>query len=127
MPIFNLGFNVSSNFAGCATAGQTATLVPANILFIIDRSGSMNCNLPPITASADCEAMAAKKDPNSPSKWEVVRDALKKATRPTRHDQRGHHLLQQRQHLRRAVEAQRGHLQRSTQASSTRSRGASTR
>jgi hypothetical protein len=79
MPIFNLGSNVSSTFAGCATAGQTAALVPANILFIIDRSGSMNCNLPPITSSADCEAMATKKDSSSPSKWEVVRDALKKA------------------------------------------------
>ncbi|HVW25764.1 MAG TPA: vWA domain-containing protein [Polyangiaceae bacterium] len=79
MPVFNLGSSVSSNFAGCATSGAMASLLPANILFIIDRSGSMNCNLPPITSSADCEMTAAKKDPSSPSKWEVVRDALKQA------------------------------------------------
>ena len=79
-PIFTLGNSpVSSTLAGCATAGKTASLVPANLLFVIDRSGSMNCNLPPITSSADCEAMAAKKDPSSPSKWEVVRNSLKKA------------------------------------------------
>jgi len=79
MPVFNLDPNLSSNFASCATAGKTASLLPANILFVIDRSGSMNCNLPPITSSADCETTAAKKDPSSPSKWEVVRDALKQA------------------------------------------------
>ena len=79
-PIFSIkDAGLSSNFAGCATSGKTASLLPANILFIIDRSGSMNCNLPPITTSAECEATAAKKDPNSPSKWQVVHDALKSA------------------------------------------------
>jgi hypothetical protein len=79
-PIFNIkDAGLSTNFAGCATSGKTAALLPANILFIIDRSGSMNCNLPPLTSSAECEASAAKKDPSSPSKWEVVRDALKTA------------------------------------------------
>jgi hypothetical protein len=80
VPIFNVGGSgVSTNLVGCATSGKTASLLPANILFIIDRSGSMNCNLPPITDSAECEASATKKDANSPSKWEVVRDALKSA------------------------------------------------
>jgi hypothetical protein len=51
--------------------------LPANLLFVIDRSGSMNCNLPPITSSADCESLSAKKDQSLPSKWEIVRDALK--------------------------------------------------
>jgi hypothetical protein len=52
-----------------------------NVLFLIDRSGSMNCNLPPITASDACEAMSppAKVDPASPSKWEVISDVLGQA------------------------------------------------
>jgi hypothetical protein len=79
-PIFNIkDAGLSANLAGCATSGKTASLLPANILFIIDRSGSMNCNLPPITSSAECEASATKKDPSSPSKWDLVRDALKTA------------------------------------------------
>jgi hypothetical protein len=64
---------------GCAKASATATLVPANILFIIDRSGSMNCNLPPITTSAECETTPTQKDTTKPSKWQVVRDSLKQA------------------------------------------------
>jgi hypothetical protein len=49
-----------------------------DVLFVIDRSGSMNCNLPPITASSDCEAMSppAKVDPAQPSKWEIITQAL---------------------------------------------------
>jgi hypothetical protein len=70
---------VDPSLAGCATASATATLLPANLLFIIDRSGSMNCNPPPTTTSAQCEQTATKVDPNSPSKWETVRDALKTA------------------------------------------------
>ncbi len=70
---------LSSQFGGCATASATATLIPANLLFVIDRSGSMNCNAPPITSSADCEASATKAQANSPSKWETVRDSLKQA------------------------------------------------
>lgn len=49
-----------------------------SVLFVIDRSGSMNCNLPPITASADCEALSppAKVDATQPSKWEVITQTL---------------------------------------------------
>ncbi|HVW28695.1 MAG TPA: vWA domain-containing protein [Polyangiaceae bacterium] len=49
-----------------------------SVLFVIDRSGSMNCNLPPITASADCEALSppAKVDVTQPSKWEVITQTL---------------------------------------------------
>lgn len=38
----------------------------------------MNCNLPPITASADCENMSppAKVDMTAPSKWEVISSTI---------------------------------------------------
>lgn len=62
----------------CVSTGTIeASLRPANLLFLIDRSGSMNCNLPPLTNSADCEATAERTDATQPSKWEIVRDALK--------------------------------------------------
>ena len=49
-----------------------------SVLFLIDRSGSMNCNLPPTTASAECEAMSppAKVNQTEKSKWEVVSEVL---------------------------------------------------
>lgn len=52
-----------------------------SVLFLIDRSGSMNCNLPPTTASADCEAMSppAKVNEAEKSKWEVVSEVLGKS------------------------------------------------
>jgi len=37
----------------------------------------MNCNLPPATSSSDCEAKPERVDPTRPSKWEMIRDALK--------------------------------------------------
>jgi hypothetical protein len=49
------------------------------MLFLIDKSGSMNCNPPPTTTSADCEAKPQKADTTLPSKWEIIRDALKTA------------------------------------------------
>jgi hypothetical protein len=62
---------------GCVSTDTiTATLLPPNILFLIDRSGSMNCNLPDVTSSADCERSAARADPMQPSKWELVKAAL---------------------------------------------------
>jgi hypothetical protein len=64
-------------FPECVTTGTiTASLRPTNILFLIDRSSSMNCNLPPATSSEACERSPAKAVANAPSKWEVVRVAL---------------------------------------------------
>jgi hypothetical protein len=64
---------------GCAYAAVESTLLPANMLVVLDRSGSMNCNLPPITQSADCEANPVQVDTTQPKKWEVVVGALKDA------------------------------------------------
>src|SRR5262245_12705446 len=45
----------------CVTTGTIeASLRPTNLLFLIDRSASLNCNLPPITSSAECEQTPQK-------------------------------------------------------------------
>jgi hypothetical protein len=69
----------ANDSGGCASSTIKAEIIPANMLFVIDRSGSMNCNLPPITSSSDCEAKPDRADPMRPSKWEIIRDALKSA------------------------------------------------
>jgi hypothetical protein len=60
----------------CASETIQADRAEATMLFLIDRSGSMNCNVPPIQSSTDCEATPAKADPNEPSKWEITSTAL---------------------------------------------------
>lgn len=60
----------------CAANAVQATLKPANILFLIDRTGSMNCNAPPTQTTQECEVAPKKKDPAQPSKWETTRDAF---------------------------------------------------
>jgi hypothetical protein len=47
-----------------------------NILFLIDRSGSMQCNPPPTTDSNACEFFPTRADPNMPSKLEIVQQAM---------------------------------------------------
>jgi hypothetical protein len=64
---------------GCATATVQAELLPSNLLFVIDRSGSMACNPPPTTASAACESDPKRADTSKPSKWEITKTALKSA------------------------------------------------
>jgi hypothetical protein len=65
----------------CATSAQEAVLIPANLLFLIDRSGSMNCNPPEgdATLNAECALNPVQQDLSKPSKWEVTRDALRGA------------------------------------------------
>jgi hypothetical protein len=64
---------------GCAVASVKSEFVPANILVVLDRSGSMNCNLPPITDSTACEKNPVQSDMTQPTKWAVVKKALKDA------------------------------------------------
>jgi hypothetical protein len=68
-----------SGVMGCAVASVKSDLVPANILVVLDRSGSMNCNLPPLTDSAACEKNPIQSDATQPTKWAVVKKALKDA------------------------------------------------
>ncbi|MEZ4232055.1 MAG: VWA domain-containing protein [Polyangiaceae bacterium] len=65
--------------AGCAFDKVTGDRVPANMLFVIDRSGSMNCNPPPTQTSAQCENSPQKQDQSLNSKWEDTRIALEAA------------------------------------------------
>ncbi len=61
---------------GCAKATMTANIKPAVMLFLIDRTGSMNCNAPPTQTSAECAASPVKKVAAEPSKWETTFDAF---------------------------------------------------
>jgi len=62
----------------CAATSQAARLTPANLLFVIDKSGSMNCNPPEgdEALNAMCADFPRKEDPSLPSKWEVASSAL---------------------------------------------------
>src|SRR5262245_1587557 len=60
-------------------ANPTGCTKPQNILFLIDRSGSMQCNPPPITDSRACERLPATQDPTMPSKLQIVEMALSTA------------------------------------------------
>ena len=65
--------------SGCAKETQLVPLLPpapSNILFVIDRSGSMACNPPPLTGSEACERDPKRADPQQPSKWELTSQAL---------------------------------------------------
>jgi hypothetical protein len=66
---------------GSACAGNVVegTRSPSIVLFVIDRSGSMTCNPPPLQDSARCESRPEPADPNQPSKWSVVSKAIKQA------------------------------------------------
>lgn len=65
--------------AACAASVQAAKRAPANLLFIVDRSGSMSCNPPPTQTSANCEQFPRPQNPAAPTKWTITRDALKNA------------------------------------------------
>jgi hypothetical protein len=77
----NTGGNIGDamDTDGCAKATLTADLRPADLLFLIDRTGSMNCNAPPIQTTEQCEISPKKADTSKPSKWETTRDGLKAA------------------------------------------------
>jgi len=57
----------------CAEEEEDADLIPANLLFVVDKSGSMNCNEPSVDPLC---SSPAKVDMNSDSKWEITQKAL---------------------------------------------------
>ena len=60
--------------AGCKATTYRSEELPASVLFLVDRSGSMRCNAPPLQASADCGIEAL--DDSMPSKWDITVEAL---------------------------------------------------
>jgi hypothetical protein len=65
--------------SNCARETELVPLLPplpSNILFVIDRSGSMACNPPPRTSSGACELDPKRADPQLASKWELTSQAL---------------------------------------------------
>ncbi|HEX7668408.1 MAG TPA: VWA domain-containing protein [Polyangiaceae bacterium] len=54
----------------CGSSSYKSTLIPSNILFIVDRSGSMNCNL--TTATDACEANPVTADAAQPTRWSSI-------------------------------------------------------
>jgi Mg-chelatase subunit ChlD len=62
--------------SGCARFQTQTETLPANILFVIDRSGSMTCNPPPTTDSETCENTFMRTSLNEPTKWEIIQRAL---------------------------------------------------
>jgi len=73
------GFTPVMRNESCAFAAYQSKLLPSNLLFLVDRSGSMNCNLPPITDSATCEKTATTADSTKPTKWSVITSAMSQA------------------------------------------------
>lgn len=65
----------------CATSTTTAQTTHANLLFVLDRSGSMQCNPPEGDEALNeiCKTTPIKQDPTLPSKWEVTHAALREA------------------------------------------------
>lgn len=64
---------------GCKKNMFIRDLMPTNLLFVVDRSGSMLCNPPPITSSEQCEIDGLRQDPNMPTKWQLISSALASA------------------------------------------------
>jgi hypothetical protein len=60
----------------CAHSTVESNLVPANILFVVDRTGTMACNPPPTTDSESCETTPQRANTALPSKWEITSQAL---------------------------------------------------
>ena len=66
------------NKSGCTAQNYRSTELTANVLFVLDRSGSMACNPPPLQDSVSCENNPLPVDRTKPSKWQITVDALGK-------------------------------------------------
>ena len=63
--------------AECVSATYKSQLLPASILFIVDRSGTMLCN--PTTPPAMCESNPVTLDTTQPTKWGIIVASLSRA------------------------------------------------
>jgi hypothetical protein len=72
--------DVTTIDSGCATSTTRGLLRPSNLLFVLDRSGSMACNLPEDgQSSQNCSAFPAAQFPDRPSKWDLTRESVLQA------------------------------------------------
>jgi hypothetical protein len=62
--------------ATCSAKTYASEQVPSSILFVVDRSGSMDCNAPPVQTVESCNQVAKRQDPSQPSRWETTVNAL---------------------------------------------------
>ena len=62
--------------ATCAAQSFVSPQLPASVLFVVDRSGSMTCNAPPVQSVESCNLDPKRLDPSAPSRWEITTDAL---------------------------------------------------
>ncbi|HEY5955939.1 MAG TPA: vWA domain-containing protein [Polyangiaceae bacterium] len=66
--------------SGCATSTTRGQLRPSNLLFVLDRSGSMACNLPEDgQSSQSCGTFPVALFPDRPSKWDLTRNSVVQA------------------------------------------------
>ncbi len=74
--------SVCSQLAGrqdCNAKSYASAQVPASMLFVVDRSGSMACNAPPFQTTEECNADPHRLSDIEPSRWETTIGALKEA------------------------------------------------
>lgn len=65
-----------ANNTNCQATPYVSKELPTSMLFVLDRSRSMVCNLPPLQSSEDCEANPQPVDRLQPSKWRITRESL---------------------------------------------------
>jgi hypothetical protein len=78
-PVADKGAAVCPGLQGatnCDVTPYQSNELPTSMLFVIDRSRSMVCNLPPLQSSEDCEADSQPVDRTAPSKWKLTKEAL---------------------------------------------------
>jgi hypothetical protein len=79
LPMSNDPTQVCAELRGsgaCNASSYVSEEVPSSILFVLDRTGTMGCNPPPLQTTESCEAQTFRADPNQPSKWEITTGSL---------------------------------------------------
>jgi hypothetical protein len=64
---------------GCDARSYVSPQLPSSVLFVVDRSGSMSCNAPPIQTVESCNADPKRLDPSQPTRWDITGGALEDA------------------------------------------------
>lgn len=63
----------------CDARSYGSKQIPSSVLFVVDRSGSMACNPPPVQTVEACNETPIAANPSSPSRWQITVDSLKDA------------------------------------------------